>query len=55
MVFFCDLSQLPDQTINTKFILIPVVDKMEADYDVSGFCSITFDSFNEIYSFFLSI
>ena len=41
MVFFCDLSQLPDKTIQAKFDLVPVVDKMEADYEVSGYNTLT--------------
>lgn len=31
MVFFCDLTE---KSINGKLDLTPVVDKMEADYDV---------------------
>lgn len=34
MVFFCDLTALPDKTIEGKLELTSVVDKMEADYEV---------------------
>lgn len=35
MVFFCDLTKLPDNTIKGKLELTSVVDKMEADYEVT--------------------
>ena len=35
LVFFCDLSSLPDKTICGKLELTTVVDKMDADYEVS--------------------
>jgi len=33
LVFFCDLSVLPDNTISGKLELTTIVDKMEADYE----------------------
>ncbi|XP_057365002.1 prolyl endopeptidase-like [Daphnia carinata] len=32
-IYFCDLTALPDKTINGKLELVTVVDKMEADYE----------------------
>ena len=37
MVFFCDLTALPNETISGKLELTSVVDKMEADYEAYYF------------------
>lgn len=34
MVFYCDLQSLPNGTVSEKLPLTPVVDKLEADYEV---------------------
>ncbi len=34
LVFYSDLSALPDRAITTKLELTPIVDKLEADYEV---------------------
>lgn len=35
LLYICDLRTLPNNKIKDKLILIPIIEKYEADYDVS--------------------